>query len=172
MEAIFLTTFIFTGFLCFGLLAVVYFNIKACRNKERSDRLNFTTIAYCCMLAVFGYTAYWIVQKDVLRMVAILFLLAHAVLLFLMVFVSSKHASKSENLPSVIRASLVTFVIVHFVLPAFPKVGAQDKTYMLFKLFDNEVAATIGLMTAVFLLFVNIILIIAQFVIFLKVRKD
>ena len=172
MDYVFLITFIVAGLLSLGLIALIYFNVKAIKQKERTDRLNYSTAAYFCMLAVFAYTIYWIMQQDLLRMIAYVILMVHMILLFVMVFVSSKHASKSENLPSVIKSSLVTFVILHLAMPAFPEIGNQERLYIIFKLFDDEVIATVGLMTSMFLLFINFILMIAQFVMFMKVRKD
>ena len=177
MNGFLIVIFAITGILTFGLIAAVWLNIRSWKSG-RSNRLKYTTIAYGCVLALFGYYAYWISQGDTLRFVipVSLILGIQALLVFFLIFICSPHVEKSDNFPSVLRASMTTLVLVHLLLPAFPNLGKdvteQGEIFVFFKLISDEVVATVCFMTAIFLLFVNIILIIAQIVMFFKYRKD
>ena len=152
MNGYLLAIFIITGFLCFGLLATIWFNIKAGKSN-RTSRLNYSTVAFVCVLAAFGYYVYWINNADWFRSVLSIGLGVHAVLLLLLVFVASKHVKKAENFPSVLRMNLVTFMLVHFLLPAFPI--NSGTVYVFFKFITDAVVATICFMSAIFLFFLN-----------------
>ncbi len=162
--------FIVGGFISFGLLAMIYFNFfKARKNGGNpTNRLKYGTAAYLCIAGAFAYFVYWLVNGDWFRAALGPALLIHALLLFLLVFVASKHAHKSENLPGVIRMSLVTFSIVHLTLPSF----VPGYSYALFKFIQDPAVVTISFMIAIFLAVVNLILMIVMLVMFFKVRRD
>lgn len=177
MNGFLIAIFAITGLLTFGLVGTVWFNIRTWKSG-RSNRLKYTTIAYICVLALFGYYAYWISQGDTLRFVipVSLILGIQALLVLFLTFICSPHVEKSENFPSVLRASMITLVLVHLLLPAFPNLGKAPtepgEIFVLFKFISDEVVATVCFMISIFLLFVNIILIIAQIVMFFKYRKE
>jgi len=172
MGAFLTVFFVITGLFCFGVIAFIYLNIKA--GKEyRSNRLNYSTAAFACLLAVFGYYVYWLINADILRAYAAVILGPHALLLFVLVTFTSKHADKSYNFPSVLRASLVTFVLVHLLLPAFPKpTGMETELFVFFKLTSNITVSVICATSALFLLFINIILMFAMVIMFFRYRNE
>lgn len=157
--------------LALGVIGTLFLNARARKSREGvSDRLRLTSIAFLCVAGVYAYYAYWILNGDALRMMFTSIMGAQAAILLLLVFVSSKHTHKSDNLPSVIRASIITFVTMHLILPAFPM--GENASYVFFRFINDEVAATIGFMIAVFMLVGNIILLIAQLIMFFKARRN
>jgi len=163
--------YIIAGILLIGAVVTVFLNLKARKNKQQepSECLSLSSYAFWCIAGVFVYYAYWLFNNDALRLMFKTVLGCHALLMFLLILLTSRKAYASENLPGVIRATLITFVVSHIALPAFPL--GEKSSYVVFRLINDDVVATIGLMIGAFLLIINIILMIAQLVMYFKARR-
>ena len=150
-----------------GFLSLVVIFIKNKKNNiEFSDRFKYSAMSYLCILVAFVNC---LVNMGDIRSMLIVPIFIHSLMFFGITCFASGYIANSESLEKSVAMGVVMYLFTHLLMPDFSK-DVADTYYLFFKTIYSDRTATVCLTIAVLAFIVNIIMLIRQLYLAIKIR--
>ncbi len=159
--------YIIIGLMVVGFSAFVALFV---RNKKKnlpfSDRYKYSAATYLCILVAF---ANCMVNMGDIRSMLIVPIFIHSLIFFGITCFASGYIANSEALEKSVAMGVVMYLFTHLLMPDFSR-NVADTYYLFFKTIYSDRTATVCLTIALLAFIVNIIMLIRQLYLAIKIR--
>ncbi len=150
-----------------GLLSLVVVFMKNKKNNvEFGGRFKYSATAYLCILVAFVNC---VVNMGDIRMLLIVPMFIHSLIFFGITCFASGYIENSEALEKSVAMGVAMYLFTYLLMPDFSK-GVADTYYLFFKTIYSDQVATVCLTIALLAFVVNVVMLIRQLYLAIKIR--